>query len=284
MRATRAEIVAYLSTKMEGLYPIQERQNIARIVAAALEGVDKTRYIIDPNEVVAIDNIDKAACDLSNGRPMQYIIGQCDFCGLTFSVTEGVLIPRPETEELVMWVKEVADKTASPSILDLCTGSGCIALSIKNLLPKPQATAIELYDEAIVQAKKNRQNLGIDIEIIKADVLLGLNELSEQKFDIIVSNPPYIPSSESESMHINVTRHEPHSALFVPDDDPLLFYRSIARSAHKLLSEQGAVFFEIHELLAEQTTTMLQAEGYDVELRNDYLQKPRMICCRPTKK
>lgn len=284
MRATRAEIVAYLSTKMEGLYPIQERQNIARTVAAALEGVDKTRYIIDPNEVVAIDNIDKAARDLSNGRPMQYIIGQCDFCGLTFSATEGVLIPRPETEELVMWVKEVADKMAGPSILDLCTGSGCIALSIKNLLPKAQVTAVELYDEAIVQAKKNRQDLGIDIEIIKADVLLGLNELSEQKFDIIVSNPPYIPSSESASMHINVTRHEPHSALFVPDDDPLLFYRSIARSAHKLLSEQGAVLFEIHELLAEQTTTMLQAEGYDVELRNDYLQKPRMICCRPTKK
>ena len=284
MRASRAEIVAFLSAKMEELYPMHERVHIARNVAAALEGVNLTKYLIDPNEVVTIDNIDDAGAELAAGRPMQYIIGNCDFCSLNLYVGEGVLIPRPETEELVMWANDYAQQLSTPTIVDLCAGSGCIALAMKHLNPSAEVTAVELSDKAIAYIDKNRQKLNLDIEIVKTDVLAGLSEIDNRQFDIIISNPPYIPSSEASMMHINVTNHEPHMALFVPDNDPLIFYRAIAQAAHRLLTQQGRIFFEIHESLAKQTANMLEAEGYHVSLRNDYFNKPRMICCQPTKR
>ena len=283
MRASRAEIIAFLSSRMEGLYPLPERQHIARLVAAWLEGVDDTKYLIEPQDVVTIEQIETVAKELAAGRPLQYIIGSCDFCGLSISVGDGVLIPRPETEELVMWAKHHAQTISQPSILDLCTGSGCIALSLKSLIPSASITAVELSDDAISYAKKNSHDLSLDINIVKADVLQGLKELDGQQFDIIISNPPYIPNAEIDTMRINVTHHEPHMALFVPDNDPLLFYRTIAIRAKELLSSRGALFFEIHELLADQTATMLREQGYEITLRHDYFDKPRMICCQRAK-
>lgn len=278
MRATRAEIVSHLAACIEHLYSRQEQLRIARMVAAALSGESEMKFLIDPNEIIDIELGDVAE-QLSAGRPMQYIIGKTEFCGEEFTVREGVLIPRPETEELVMWAREVSKEFPLPRILDLCTGSGCIAIALKKLIPAATVTAIDLSAEALKIAQENATKLGADVRFLADDVLKGVPQLGNEQFDIIVSNPPYIPISEREAMHINVTNFEPAMALFVEDSDPLIFYREIARIAKSRLTERGALLFEIHELLAEETLQMLQSEGFEAELRHDFLNKPRMICC-----
>ena len=278
MRATRAEIVSHLAACIEHLYSRQEQLRIARMVAAALSGESEMKFLIDPNEIIDIELGDVAE-QLSAGRPVQYIIGKTEFCGEEFTVREGVLIPRPETEELVMWASQVAKEFPSPRILDLCTGSGCIAIALKKLIPAAAVTAIDLSEEALKIAQENATKLGADVRFLADDVLQGVPQLGDKKFDIIVSNPPYIPISEREAMHINVTNFEPAMALFVEDSDPLIFYREIARIAKSRLSDRGALLFEIHELLSDETLQMLQKEGFEAELRHDFLNKPRMICC-----
>ncbi len=278
MRATRAEIVSHLAACIEHLYSRQEQLRIARMVAAALSGESEMKFLIDPNEIIDIELGDVAE-QLSAGRPVQYIIGKTEFCGEEFTVREGVLIPRPETEELVMWAREVSKEFPSPRILDLCTGSGCIAIALKKLIPAATVTAIDLSAEALAIAQENATKLGADVRFLADDVLKGVPQLGDKQFDIIVSNPPYIPISEREAMHINVTNFEPAMALFVEDSDPLIFYREIARIAKSRLSDRGALLFEIHELLADETLQMLQKEGFEAELRHDFLNKPRMICC-----
>lgn len=278
MRATRAEIVSHLAACIEHLYSRQEQLRIARMVAAALSGESEMIFLIDPNEIIDIELGDVAE-QLSAGRPVQYIIGKTEFCGEEFTVREGVLIPRPETEELVMWAIQEAKEFPSPRILDLCTGSGCIAIALKKLIPAAAVTAIDLSAEALAIAQENAAKLGAEVRFLADDVLKGVPQLGDKQFDIIVSNPPYIPISEREAMHINVTNFEPAMALFVEDSDPLIFYREIARIAKSRLTERGALLFEIHELLADETLQMLQREGFEAELRHDFLNKPRMICC-----
>ena len=278
MRATRAEIVSHLAACIEHLYSRQEQLRIARMVAAALSGESEMKFLIDPNEIIDIE-LGNVAEQLSAGRPVQYIIGKTEFCGEEFTVREGVLIPRPETEELVMWAIQVAKEFPSPRILDLCTGSGCIAIALKKLIPAAAVTAIDLSAEALAIAQENATKLGADVRFLADDVLKGVPQLGNEQFDIIISNPPYIPISEREAMHINVTNFEPAMALFVEDSDPLIFYREIARIAKSRLSDRGALLFEIHELLADETLQMLQSEGFEAELRHDFLNKPRMICC-----
>ena len=279
MRASRADIVSHIAAAISSLYDKRESQRIARMVAAALSGENETKFIVEPNEIIDID-IEPITQELETGRPVQYIIGRSEFCGEEFIVHEGVLIPRPETEELVMWAREESYTFSQPRILDLCTGSGCIAISLKKLIPSATVTAVDLSAEALAIAQENATRLNTPIEFIQNDVLQGMPALEGRVFDIIVSNPPYIPVSECENMHINVTKFEPHMALFVEDNDPLIFYREIARAAKNILSEDGSLLFEIHELLAEPTLQMLEQEGFTATLRHDFLSKPRMICCR----
>ena len=285
MRGSRAEIINYIADSIRNLYPESECQHIARMVAASLSGDEESKFLVEPNQIVDIEGVERCAEELSTGRPVQYVIGKAEFCGEEFMVREGVLIPRPETEELVMWTMECATGIKNPKILDVCTGSGCIAIALKKRLSNADVTAIDLSDKAIEIATENSSQLNADVEIIKDDALKGLQTLQGRKFDIIVSNPPYIPQSEMAAMHINVTQHEPHMALFVDDADPLIFYREIARTAKALLSEDGFLLFEIHETLATETAEMLSHEGFhDIDIRHDFRQKPRMICCRPNQK
>ena len=286
MRLRRGEIIAYICDRIEGLYSAEEARTLARMAAAELSGEDVMRYLIEPNEEIEIEGLESLAEDLAAGRPIQYIVGHTEFCGEEFAVREGVLIPRPETEELVMWAVEKARMAGltKPRILDVCTGSGCIAIALKRSIPTASVTAIDLSDEALAVARENRDRIGVEVEIIKDDALKGMTSIEGESFDIVVSNPPYIPLSEREAMHINVTQHEPHMALFVDDSDPLIFYREIARSARRMLLKGGYLLFEIHERLADATVEMLRSEGYqDIELRRDFRQKPRMICCRHRK-
>lgn len=279
MRASRKEVVTRLASGIESLYPTPERMRIARLVAAALSGESEIKFLTDPNEIIDVD-IEQASEELAAGRPVQYVTGKAEFCGEEFTVREGVLIPRPETEELVMWAQDESKVFASPRILDLCTGSGCIAISLKKLIPAADVTAIDLSSEALAIAEENATKLKANVRFLQDDVLQGVKALEGEEFDIIVSNPPYIPSSERAAMHINVTQYEPAMALFVENDDPLIFYREIARFATRALSENGVLLFEIHELLAEQTLQMLIEEGFHAELRHDFHSKPRMICCK----
>ena len=282
MRASRAEIIGYLTDCIRPLYDENECRHIARMVASALSHETESKYIIEPNEIIEIEGIEKCAEELASGRPVQYVIGKAEFCGYDFTVREGVLIPRPETEELVMWAIEKAEDIQNPHILDVCTGSGCIAIALKKRIPTASLTAIELSDEALAIARENSEHLQAEVEFLKDDALRGMPSVGGRKFDIVASNPPYIPQTEIAAMRINVTQYEPHMALFVADDDPLIFYREIARASRALLSPRGWLLFEIHETLSEQTIAMLATEGYtNIELRKDFRDKPRMICCQP---
>lgn len=285
MRATRAEILRFISQQIEHLYDQRERMNIARMVAAALSGENEMKYLIEGAEVVEIPQLESKVKELAQGRPVQYVIGHSEFCGLDIEVREGVLIPRPETEELVAWVIEKAADIERPRILDVCTGSGCIALALAARVGKASVVAVDISDEALTIARCNAERLQLGVEFIKDDALAHLPNIADRKFDIVVSNPPYIPISERESMHVNVVNFEPDIALFVADDDPLIFYREIAVTAKHILADNGYLLFEIHQPLAQQTVDMLRELGYDaVELRNDCFDKPRMICSQLSRK
>ena len=239
-----------------------------------------------PNEESDIEDLDKIIEELAEGRPVQYLLGYGEFYGERFSVGEGVLIPRPETEELVAWIckdvaKERQNNHGPTKILDLCTGSGCIAISLANTIINSKVTAIDISPEALHYAHQNAKKLAPDVHIIEGDVLAGVEKMFDEKFDIIVSNPPYIPANDISAMHTNVRDHEPHCALFVTDEQPLIFYEAIADSALKLLHSSGKLYFEIYEKLGSELCSMLQAKGFtNVTLRCDLNDKPRMICCQ----
>ena len=284
MKTSRAEILRYISQHIEHLYSEQERMHIARMVAASLSKEPESRYLIERDEVVDIPSLESKVDELAKGRPVQYVIGHQEFCGLDIEVGEGVLIPRPETEELVAWATEKASEFSQTRILDICTGSGCIALALAHQIKDAKVTAIDISEEALTIARHNEERLQCGVEFMQDDALAHLPKLANREFDIVVSNPPYIPLSERESMHINVTGYEPEIALFVDDDDPLIFYREIARSAKELLSLKGYLLFEVHETLAQETAEMLHNQGYcQIELRHDCFDKPRMICCQPSR-
>lgn len=255
--------------------------NIARMVAAESEGVDICKYLTEPNIPVEIEHLEDIAGQLSQGRPVQYILGHTEFCGIDFCVSEGVLIPRPETEELVAWAAECAKSISQPHILDLCTGSGCIAIALAKMVKDSRVMGIDLSDDALAIADKNNIMTAAGVRFLKADVLQEIPQLQEERFHIIVSNPPYIPISERAAMRPNVIDYEPHMALFVDDDNPLVFYRAIARKAKRALHDRGFLLVEVHELLAQQSADMLREEGFtDIVIRNDCFDKPRMICCQ----
>lgn len=213
---------------------------------------------------------------LKTGEPIQYIWGDCYFHGNRFIVSPNVLIPRPETEELVDWVLEEGE---FHSLLDIGTGSGCIAISLKKERSSAEIYAMDISEKALSIAQENAQLNDAPIHFIQDSILTP--KASNQTYDIIVSNPPYILQKEKVAMHKNVLEHEPHLALFVEDEKPLLFYEKIAEYGIHHLTEQGLLFFEINALLGKETKKMLEGYGYhDVVIRKDINGKERMIRCR----
>lgn len=217
-------------------------------------------------------------------EPIQYVLGETEFYGLTLEVGPGVLIPRPETEELVEWVVTDLDGIVpSPSIADVCTGSGCIALALASRLPSAMVRATDISEEALTIARRNADRCSLPIDIRQADALGDTpfgdeDTTSSILFDAVVSNPPYIRQSERANMEANVLEYEPELALFVPDQSPLLFYEAIARAAMSRLKPSGALYFEINSGLGPQTLGMLANLGYvATELRKDAYGNDRMI-------
>lgn len=218
---------------------------------------------------------------LQNNEPFQYIVGQTEFFGLELKCDARALIPRPETEELVEWVMEVA--APENTLIDFCTGSGCIALALKSQLPKARVYGTDVSKEALELSKENASALNLDVSFIQHDALSDQlpSILTEQSIDIIVSNPPYIPELDKQEMQANVLNFEPHLALFVENDNALIFYKAIASQAARLLKKNGLLFFEIHERLALETKEAIEALGFvDVEIRKDLQGKDRMIKAR----
>ncbi len=292
------------------VYGEGEGQQIARILLSELWGVDTMALLIKaeeectpnrhpdtPNRHPELDsgslmrqpNLARVIEELKSARPMQYIIGEADFCDFRLTVREGCLIPRPESEELIRWIVERGPLRCHPeldsgsprdyNILDVGTGSGALAIAIQRHYPDAEVTAVDVSREALAIAGENTTKLAPSIKLVEGDALLGVERFVDGEFDLIVSNPPYIPESEVAQMRANVVEHEPHLALFVPDHDPLLFYRKIAQSGMVLLRRGGAIFYEVHESYAHETAEMLWGLGYeDVEVKMDLNEKARMVC------
>lgn len=276
--ASRREIFRALTEAGAELYGEAEARQIAEMVLES-RGVSRNMLLVEPNEELQFPDLDSVINDIRAWRPVQYIIGTAEFAGMDFEVSDAVLIPRPETEELVNWIaSEVGD---SASILDVGTGSGCIAIALSRAVSGSSVWALDISAEALAVARRNGAKYAPDVRFVEGDALSDFSALFAEKFDIVVSNPPYIPDSDSRLMRRNVTDYEPHTALFVPDSDPLLFYRSIARTALKMLKAEGKLYFEIYESLADEMQRMLRAEGYEeIVVREDFRGKPRMICAR----
>jgi release factor glutamine methyltransferase len=218
---------------------------------------------------------------LKKEEPIQYIIGETEFYGLTFMVDPHVLIPRPETEELVDWIVKVSSESQGLRILDIGTGSGCIAISLAKHLPNAAVYALDISKKALQVAEYNAKFNKVSIEFIEKDILktkLNLKDSNNIKYDIIVSNPPYVRESEKEAIKKNVLAFEPHSALFVEDTNPILFYEAIAKFAKKNLRAEGKLFFEINQYLSNQISQLLKKNGFTkIELRKDLFGNDRMI-------
>lgn len=276
---TRRETVDRLTARLVPLYGEREAHAIARSAVAELAGIPLSALLTDPGAELAVEGLAEAEAQLAAGKPLQYVVGHTEFYGRRFAVREGVLIPRPETEELVD--RMVRSERGARRLLDVGTGSGCIAASLALALPGAEVYAADISDAALAVAAENFQQLGAKVTLRKADALNGLETIFPKRFDAIVSNPPYVPESDRAAMHPNVRDHEPALALFVPDGDRIRFYRAIAQAGRRMLAPGGRLWFEIYEHAADEVVRMLGGEGYtDTEVFRDLFDKPRMVCSR----
>lgn len=269
--------------RLSAIYDRREAEQIAHLIFEHFAGMTRTGRILQKDKALegpVKEQLDHALRELLQHKPVQYVTGEAWFCGLRFSVNGKVLIPRPETEELVEWaLKSVSSaQSAVSNILDIGTGSGCIAVALKKQLPACRVSALDISEDALAVARENARINGTDIDFITADILDSRQTESLPRFDIIVSNPPYIRLSEKETMHRNVTEYEPEAALFVADNDPLIFYRAITLLAREKLTARGQLFFEINESLGKEVAELLTRDGFSlVEIRNDLQGKQRMV-------
>tara|TARA_R110001583_G_scaffold145635_2_gene297625 strand:- start:61035 stop:61898 length:864 start_codon:yes stop_codon:yes gene_type:complete len=268
-------------SELANIYPTTEIQSFFNILIEYKLNLGRIDVALQPDLNISeadLSFLQKAKNDLKNHIPIQYIIGETEFYGLKFFVNEHVLIPRPETEELVDWiVKDYKDKK-NIKILDIGTGSGCIAISLAKNLPNAAIFALDISSEALKTAKQNAKTNNVKIHFIETDIL-NTTTLSTT-FDVIVSNPPYVRELEKEQMQQNVLDHEPNLALFVKDNNPLLFYNKISDLAKTHLLKNGNLYFEINQYLGNETVALLKLKGFkNIELKKDIYEVDRMVKC-----
>ncbi|MES2379385.1 MAG: peptide chain release factor N(5)-glutamine methyltransferase [Bacteroidota bacterium] len=283
---TVKDVFAIFKQELNSLYDVQETEAITLTVLTEVLNTSKGIIKAFPEKELTITQQEEAnniLARLKTGKPLQYVLGYTEFYGLKFLVNPTTLIPRPETEELVQWaLAEVAaaGAVAVSNILDIGTGSGCIAISLKKNLRNAQVSAIDISAEALQTAKQNAILNEVEINFIETDILNPQtnNSLLTTHYSLLISNPPYVTLEDKKKMHTNVTDFEPHTALFVPEDDPLIFYKAIADFAVANLAKGGLLFFEINESLGKETVELLTSKGFkDVELRQDMSGKDRMV-------
>ena len=280
----------YKTHFFEALKDIQDEQEIESfffILTEYLHNLKRVDVALNPNFELSDAEVEKwntILADLQQEKPIQYITGEAWFYGLRFEVNENTLIPRPETEELVEWIIESQKSKVQSQkleILDIGTGSGCIPVSLKVNLPQANVSAIDISEKALEVAKRNAAINKVEINFIQANIL-EVEDLFQfpSPYNIIVSNPPYVRVLEKQEIKKNVLHYEPHLALFVEDNDALLFYRKIAQLALKNLAPNGLLFFEINQYLGKETVALLENLGFkNIELRKDIYGNDRMISC-----
>ena len=279
------DILALYHEELDGMYGSGEVSAFGEMLFEAFLSWDRVRLLTSREQTVDQSDLLRfhwALEDLKRHRPIQHIIGHVDFCGCRIAVSPDVLIPRPETEEMVSWIVESGKwKVESgewkvESILDLCTGSGCIAIALKKAFPAAEVTGVDVSAKALEMARQNAENNGAEVHFVEGDVLDGVNGFNGS-YGLIVSNPPYVMEKERAQMAANVLDYDPALALFVPDDDPLRFYRAIATIAKEHLAENGQVVVEINEALGDETCMLLKQYGLCPEVHVDFRGKPRWI-------
>lgn len=265
-------------------YPLEEVASFFVLLSETYLGLSRLELALQPDLVISeelIETFRHAVVRLKAFEPIQYIIGVTEFYSLPFNVTKDTLIPRPETEELVDWILEDIPQSDiwGGSVLDIGTGSGCIAVSLAKNLPKSNISALDVSEEALKIANQNAILHKVSVDFITQDILTATS--LPRQYNVIVSNPPYVRELEKKEMQQNVLAHEPSSALFVSDADPLVFYRCIATLAKDYLTGNGLLYFEINEYLGDELVAMLTEFGYsDIILKKDIFGRDRMIKCR----
>jgi release factor glutamine methyltransferase len=286
---TLKEFRFYIHKVLSKTYPKTEIDSFFFLIMEEVLNLQRIDTVLTPNFLITQDNLTRLKniiIRLQNEEPIQYILKKTTFYGLPFIVDKNTLIPRPETEELVAWIIKEASKIKLQkgkkiSILDIGTGTGCIAISLAKNISKTHISALDISEDALKIAKQNALLNNVEIDFYEIDIL-NTNSLPQQ-FDIIVSNPPYVRESEKIGIKKNVLQNEPHIALFVENENPLLFYKKIADLAKKYLSEKGVLFFEINQYLEKETVKMLEKKGFkNIDLRKDLFGNYRMIQCNNT--
>jgi len=271
---------------LSSIYDPQEAKSLTWLSINAICKIERAKYLSMKEDQLAESDQFKLLEileHLKNGSPLQYILGETEFYDLKFKVNPSVLIPRSETEELIDWalitIREINGETEVLKILDIGTGSGCIPISIKKYIPLADISAIDISNSALNTAKQNAELNKTEINFIEDNILNPIKQsLINTIYDVIISNPPYVRDSEKLEMHQNVLNHEPHTALFVPDDSALIFYDAIANFTLKNLKKNGFLFLEINENLGKETVELLIKKGFKTaELRQDMYGKDRMI-------
>lgn len=274
--------ISYIKTKLSSHYSASEINSFIRIIFDAVCGYSLTDLILHKNNILSESvrkQIDQIVNRIDQNEPIQYILGKSNFCGMPFTVSPSVLIPRPETEELVELITR-KHRDTNARIVDIGTGSGCIAISLAKNMPGTDVCGWDISENALRIARQNAHDLNVAVSFQQTDILHFTPE-PKQKFDIIVSNPPYVCRNEQKEMEANVLDYEPHLALFVPDDDPLLFYRTIARIGQQLLTSGGFLYFEINRQFGQETEALLQENGYEnIEIIKDISGNDRMVSAR----
>lgn len=281
------DVVEYFREVLCDLYDKEEIENFVYYSFEKFLGFSKTDMVMKSQQEIdkpVLLKLEIVVEELKKQKPIQYILGDTQFYGLHFTVNEHVLIPRPETEELVdLIVKDVLKERSEygdkkTTVLDIGTGSGCIAVSLKKHIPGTIVYALDISESALLVAKENARINDVELNFIQSDIHSFTLPDSHDKFDVIVSNPPYVLHSEKKIMNKNVLDFEPHLALFVSDDDPLLFYRSILFFAENNLNRKGKLYFEINELLGEKIKLMAEERGFlDVVIKKDLNNKNRIL-------
>lgn len=271
------------TTQLQGMYDREEIHSFFYLLCDSFLNYRRFDVSMNHDRLLSkptMARFDSALARLQAQEPIQYILGCTEFYGLPFQVNKHTLIPRPETEELVDWIlSHVQNQGAVLDILDIGTGSGCIAVALAKNLPRASISALDISHKAIALAKENAINNQVSVSFSDQDILD--TKSLEKKYDVIVSNPPYVRQQEKKAMHTNVLAYEPSNALFVSNEDPLLFYRKIAQLAKVSLKANGWLYFEINEYLSLEMESLLDEIGFmNIEIKNDFRAVPRMIKCQ----
>jgi release factor glutamine methyltransferase len=273
---------------LRSIYEDGEAMNIADLVIEYVTGKSRIEQVKNREMIFPVNQLEtfkRVIERLKKNEPIQYILGEAWFAGMKFHVDKTVLIPRPETEELINWIIKTLEGWQMPEnrnykVIDIGTGSGCISIALRKQLPQFFETwACDINDQVLTIARKNADELHALVDFVAMDFLDGAQRRQLPQVDVIVSNPPYVPLLDKYEMKPNVVDFEPHTALFVPDNDPLVFYRAIADFAKEKLYPAGLVFVEIHESSGKKVSELFRLEGFSVELRKDMQGKDRMLKC-----